>query len=120
MGCSERLFGRISRQRGLDSENRVRCALGLLSSSGRVDYFEENKVLDQKGIDFLVVLGSKRYKISVKSSKGGVSHELEEHPDRARRGDLIFIVPPSQETIEDLASRIIKEISSFEERMHNR
>ena len=49
---TERLFGRISRQRGLDSENRVRCALDLLSPFGLIDSFEENKALDQKGIDF--------------------------------------------------------------------
>lgn len=120
MGCGERLFGRISRQRGLDSEGRVELALNHLTSANRIDSFERNGVLDQKGIDFLVICGSKKYKISVKSSKGGVFYEFQNHPDRVRKRDLIFVIPSSQETIEDLASRIIEEISSFEERMHNR
>jgi len=64
--------------------------------------------------------GSKNYKISVKSSLGGVEWEMREHPERVRKGDLIFVVPGVEESIEDLALRIFKTMQDFEERMHQR
>lgn len=95
-------------------------AICFLLSQGAIDGFERNQNLDRKGVDFLVKVGSKNYKLSVKSSVRGVRQELDEHPERHRHGDIIFIVPKREESVQEIAERIISLIDSFEERMHNK
>ncbi len=81
----ERVFNQVAQDRGKRSEARVAIALGILIENKEINSFESSPDLDRRGIDFLVVCGSKRYKISVKSSQRGGERELEEHPNRARR-----------------------------------
>lgn len=95
-------------------------ALSCLFREGKIDDFTRSRELDRKGIDFLVFVGSKRYKLSVKSSKGGVDWEKKDHPERMKRGDLIFVVPVFSKTNEELASGILEMISEFEEKMHQK
>jgi len=116
----ERLIWEVRRERGETSEQKVASALSFLFEEGHIDGFERSVDLDRRGIDFLVKDGSKNYKISVKSSQGGVEWEIRKHPKRARRGDLIFVVPGVEEGVEDLALRILGMIQDFEERMHQR
>lgn len=116
----ERLIWQVRRKRGETSEQKVASALSFLSDKGQITGFRKTIKLDQRGIDFLVENGSKNYKISVKSSLGGVEWEMREHPERVRKGDLIFVVPGVEESIEDLALRIFKTMQDFEERMHQR
>jgi hypothetical protein len=116
----ERLIWEVRRERGETSEQKVASALSFLFEEGRIDGFERSMELDRRGVDFLVKDGSKNYKISVKSSQGGVEWEKQKHPKRVRKGDLIFVVPGVEESIEDLALRIFKTMQDFEERMHQR
>ncbi len=116
----ERLIWDVRRERGETSEQKVASALSFLFEEGRIDGFERSVELDRRGVDFLVKGGSKRYKLSVKSSQGGVEWEMREHPERVRKGDLIFVVPGADESEEDLALRILGMIQDFEERMHQR
>ncbi|BCX14374.1 MAG: hypothetical protein KatS3mg088_057 [Patescibacteria group bacterium] len=120
MGSIESLVRHVRRERGERSESKVLSAISLLLSYGAIDGFERNQDLDRKGIDFLVRVGSKNYKLSVKSSMGGVMWELDKHPERHRHGDIIFIVPRREETTQEMAERIISLIDGFEERMHNK
>jgi hypothetical protein len=116
----ERLIWEVREKRGRTSEQKVKSALYFLLEEGRIDGVERSAELDRRGVDFLVEDGSKKYKISVKSSQGGVKWEMREHPKRVRKGDLIFVVPDADESVEDLAARILRMINDFEERMHQR
>lgn len=116
----ESLFNKIRREKGKLSEEKVRFALLFLCKEGKIDGFRRDKESDRKGIDFWVCVGSKNYKLSVKSSPGGVFKEIRNHPERVRKGDLIFIVPTSSENVEDLADRILSAMIDLEERMHKR
>jgi len=112
-------FWQIKRIRGQSSEERVDNALQFLLEQGEISSFQRSGELDGKGIDRLVSRGeTKNYKLSVKSSEGGVRHEREDHPRRYKQEDIIFIVPGRSESREDLANRIMSGICGLEERMH--
>lgn len=114
------LFGRVGHERGLGREAKVDEALCLLQEGGLIDGFKKSERLDAKGIDRLVEIGSKKYKLSVKSSKGGVAREIKEHPKRFRHGDVIFIIPRSDENPVDLSERIMRLIDEQRRRYGKR
>ncbi|HLE48977.1 MAG TPA: hypothetical protein VI819_03025 [Patescibacteria group bacterium] len=114
----ESLFRTIHKEKGNNSERRIRSALELLKDKKKLDGVIHSRGLDIKGVDFEIRKGRKRYKLSVKSSWGGINAELEKHPERYRHGDIIFIIPGESETSEDLSNRIILLINEFERRMH--
>ncbi len=113
-----KIISDIHKEKGAGTENKVRSALNLLEERGGISGFIRSDKLDRKGVDFEVIIGRKNYKLSVKSSEGGVRGERERHPERFRHDDTIFIVPDRRESMEDLASRIMSEIHELEERMH--
>ena len=93
-------------------------ALDLLKDEEKIDQYVCSRELDSRGMDFVAQMGNKRYKLSVKSSEGGIGHEREAHPDRYRHGDIIFIVPGRDESEKELATRILSEMNELEEKMH--
>lgn len=109
-------FGEIKRVRGQSSEERVGNALQFLQEAGTIDSYQRSDELEGKGIDYLVSRGSKKYKVSAKSSAGGVRHEREEHPKRYRHNDKIFIVPDIEESRENVACRILEMMEDLEQR----
>jgi hypothetical protein len=116
----EQIIHSLHKDRGNINESNVRSAIGLLLESGELDFVSRNINLDCKGIDWLVGRGTKRYKLSVKSSEAGKDEELRKLPQRHRHGDRIFIIHQKGETREELARRIISLINCFEEKMHER
>jgi hypothetical protein len=103
---------------GHDSEERVKRALFWLKDQGKIDEVKRSPHLDMLGTDAVVRMGSKNYRISVKSSDGGVIREKEAHPQRYRHEDIIFIIPEPGEKREVLGARILDRIRLFEEEMH--
>ena len=69
-----RLFDSVARERGRKNENRVRRAIQYLLDEGKLDSVKNTRKLDIHGIDYLVGKGRKLYKLSVKSSLGGVNY----------------------------------------------
>jgi len=114
----ERLIYKIHKEKGNINECSVEKALQFLLDQKKIDYIEHNIELDNDGIDYLVGIKSKRYMLSVKSSVGGIQHELENRPQRHRHKDKLFIIPGRDETCVDLGGRIIGMINDFEEQMH--
>ena len=114
----EQIIHSLNKERGSKNERSVRSAIGVLLDRKELDFVRRNIGLDRKGIDWLVGRGTKRYKLSVKSSVAGKNKELKKFPERHRHNDRIFIIPKRDETPEGLARRIIMSIDSFEERMH--
>ena len=111
------VFGEIKRIRGQSSEERVDHALQLLLEQGEISSFQRSGELDSEGIDRLVSRGgTKNYKLSVKSSEGGIRHEREDHPRRYRQEDIIFIVPGIEESRESVACRILGMMETLEQR----
>lgn len=101
------------------NEQKVIDTLRWLREQGKIDGIERSRGLDLHGVDVIAVIGSKKYKIQVKSSEGGITREKEYHPSRyLHHEDVIFIVPKSGEGRESIAERIFREIEDFEERMH--
>lgn len=113
-----RLFWKIAQKRGYEKEIVVDLALLKLMGEDKVDAFSKSKILDKEGVDRMVEIGSKRYKLQVKSSPSGVQKALEKHPERYRHNDIIFIVPKDGESIDSVASKIMRLIEEFEKRMH--
>lgn len=109
-------FWRIRRVRGQSSEERVDNALQFLLEQGKIGGFRSSGKLDREGIDRLVSRGTKNYKLSVKSSEGGIGHEREDHPWRYRHDDIIFIVPGIEESRESVASRIFGMMENLEQK----
>ena len=109
-------FGQIKRIRGQSSEERVDNALQFLLEQGKISSFQRSGELDGKGIDRSVSRGTKNYKLSVKSSEGGVRHEREDRPRRYRQEDIIFIVPGIEESRESVACRILGMMETLEQR----
>lgn len=109
-------FGEIKRVRGQSSEERVDNALQLLLERREIDSYNHSARLERKGIDFLVAKGTKRYKLSVKSSEGGIRHEREDHSRRYRHEDTIFVVPGMEESRENVACRILEMMETLEQR----
>ena len=109
-------FGEIKRVRGQSSEERVDNALQLLLEKGKIDGIESSRELEREGIDRLVSRGTKNYKLSVKSSSGGIRHEREDHPWRYGHDDIIFIVPGVEESRERVARRILRMMETLEQR----
>ena len=110
------VFGEIKRVRGQSSEERVDNALQSLLEQGKISSFQKSDELDGEGIDRLVSRGTKNYKLSVKSSEGGIGHERENHPWRYRHDDKIFIVPGVEESRESVAGRILRMMETLEQR----
>ena len=110
------VFGEIKRVRGQSSEERVDNALQFLLEQGEISSFQRSGELDSEGIDRLVSRGTKNYKLSVKSSEGGIGREREKHPWRYRHNDKIFIVPEIEESRENVAGRILRMMENLEQR----
>lgn len=115
-GSLKRLFYEIGLERGRSREMMVKNALDYLIEEGKLDGYEVSEDLDKKRIDFLPIIGSKKYKIQVKSSQHGVEEAVRRHPEDLRHMDRIFIIPDLKEETPDLAVRILSEIKAVEER----
>ncbi len=113
-----KIIGSLHKEKGKKTEDKVRGALDLLKDEEKIDQYVCSRELDRRGMDFVAQMGRKRYKLSVKSSEGGIGHEREAHPERYRHEDIIFIVPGRDESEKELATRILSEINELEEKMH--
>ena len=89
----ESLFRTIHKEKGNNSERRIRSALELLKDKKKLDGVIHSRGLDIKGVDFEIRKGRKRYKLSVKSSWGGINAELEKHPESDNIHSRLKIVP---------------------------
>lgn len=103
---------------GGGNEQKVVNTLRWLKEQGKIDGIERSRSLDLNGVDVIAVIGSKKYKIQVKSSEGGIAKEREAQPGRYLHEDVIFVVPGLGERRESLAERILGKIEELEERMH--
>jgi len=117
---NERLTWVVRRNIGSASEKKVFDAIDYLVNQGQLDGSERSDDLERNGVDVLAKRSSKKYKLSVKSSKDAMKDELEKHPERYRTKDKIFIIPKRDETTEILGKRISRKIDEFEERMHKK
>jgi hypothetical protein len=104
--------------KGRSAEKRVQNALDWLKENEQIDEITRSQELERKGVDFQFRRGSKSYKLSVKSSEGGILSERDRHPERHRHEDILFILPTPEETRESLAGRIIEGATELERRMH--
>lgn len=118
MSNIQKIIGDLHKEKGKKTEDEVRMALEFLINEGKIDGYARSRDLDRHGVDFVAEMGRKRYKLSVKSSEGGAGHERENHPERFRHGDIIFIIPNPDESEKELANRILSEINELEGKMH--
>jgi hypothetical protein len=117
----ESIFGKVASLRGDSSENRVRRALVQLKDLGQIDGIRRSRELEREGIDFLVIIGTKHYKIQVKSSKSGIEKEKKEHFQRyTHHQDVIFVVPSKDQDTQRIGQNILQRIEVFEQKMHER
>ena len=125
MTAIERAYKRISflrysltLDRGRSSETRTFNALVWVLENRLADEYTITAGDRDGGIDFILRIGTKKYKFDVKSSKTTARSEVRRHPMRHRHGDILFIIPKNDDTNETLGLRILDTVANFEEQMH--